>query len=173
MLFEPPAVAAPEPEPEQVAVRSEEEINLEVFGFQPPQRLRRRFKLHYKGADPVQCLDLIDDMYAHYRQMEGHYMPQNYFARQSEITPRMRTILVDWLVEVHYKYKLHTATLWLCINMLDRYLAIVDVARSRLQLVVSRLPSQFFASSFCFSRLFQLIIVVLLIIIVVTSYNIT
>lgn len=47
----------------------------------------------------------------------------------------MRTILVDWLVEVHHKYKLHPPTLWLCINVLDRYCAVVSVPRTQLQLV--------------------------------------
>lgn len=47
----------------------------------------------------------------------------------------MRTILIDWLMEVHYKYKLQPATIWLCVNILDRYLEIENVPRNRLQLV--------------------------------------
>lgn len=65
------------------------------------------------------------------------YAAKNYFTlgRQGEITPRMRTILVDWLLEVHYKYKLQPQTLWLCINLIDRFLEKEDIARGRLQLV--------------------------------------
>lgn len=47
----------------------------------------------------------------------------------------MRAILVDWLVEVHYKFKLQGSTLWLCINVLDRYLENVQTLRADLQLV--------------------------------------
>lgn len=47
----------------------------------------------------------------------------------------MRTILVDWLVEVHYKFRLQPPTLWLTINILDRYLARTNLLRNRLQLV--------------------------------------
>jgi hypothetical protein len=47
----------------------------------------------------------------------------------------MRAILVDWLVEVHMKFRLVPETLYLAVNILDRYLSIVDVERSRLQLV--------------------------------------
>lgn len=47
----------------------------------------------------------------------------------------MRSILVDWLVEVHYKYKLQPSTLWLCVNILDRFLGKVDTPRNKLQLV--------------------------------------
>jgi len=47
----------------------------------------------------------------------------------------MRAILVDWLVEVHAKFRLSPETLFLCVNILDRYCTIVHVKRSRLQLV--------------------------------------
>ena len=47
----------------------------------------------------------------------------------------MRAILVDWLVDVHYRYKQQPETLHLCINLIDRYLAARPVERSRLQLV--------------------------------------
>jgi G2/mitotic-specific cyclin-B, other len=47
----------------------------------------------------------------------------------------MRAILVDWLVEVHYKFKLQGSTLWLCVNILDRYLESVPTLRADLQLV--------------------------------------
>jgi hypothetical protein len=42
---------------------------------------------------------------------------------------------VDWLVEVHMEFRLVTETLYLCVNILDRYLCLVDVERSRVQLV--------------------------------------
>lgn len=47
----------------------------------------------------------------------------------------MRSILIDWLVEVHHKFKLFPSTLWLCVNILDRYLEKVSIMRSKLQLV--------------------------------------
>ena len=34
----------------------------------------------------------------------------------------MRAILVDWLVDVHLKFKLVNETLFLTINLIDRYL---------------------------------------------------
>jgi hypothetical protein len=63
------------------------------------------------------------------------FMAKYYFDNQSEISVRMRTILVDWLVEVHYKYKLNPLTLWLTVNILDRYLEHHDIPRAKLQLV--------------------------------------
>lgn len=55
--------------------------------------------------------------------------------RQEDINPRMRCILVDWMLEVHHKFKLQPLTLWLSVNILDRYLDTVQVRRTKLQLV--------------------------------------
>ncbi|VDO66479.1 unnamed protein product [Schistosoma mattheei] len=46
----------------------------------------------------------------------------DYMATNCEITPRMRYILINWLVQVHYSYKLQPETLYLCVGILDRYL---------------------------------------------------
>ena len=47
----------------------------------------------------------------------------------------MRSILVDWLVEVSEEYKLHTETIFLAVNYIDRFLSYMSVQRARLQLV--------------------------------------
>ena len=47
----------------------------------------------------------------------------------------MRSILVDWLVEVHLKFKLLPETLYLTVGIIDRYLAKREVTRPKLQLV--------------------------------------
>jgi len=47
----------------------------------------------------------------------------------------MRTILVDWLIEVHLKFKLRPETLYLTVNLTDRFLERREVSRGKLQLV--------------------------------------
>lgn len=47
----------------------------------------------------------------------------------------MRSILIDWLVEVHLKFKLVPESLYLTVNLIDRFLGLEKVHRSRLQLV--------------------------------------
>ena len=54
---------------------------------------------------------------------------------QADINEKMRAILVDWLVEVHLKFKLMPETLFLAVALIDRYLAAAPVARKNLQLV--------------------------------------
>lgn len=55
--------------------------------------------------------------------------------KQPDITDDMRRILVDWLVEVAEEYKLHTETLYLAVNYIDRFLSYMSVVRGKLQLV--------------------------------------
>ena len=37
----------------------------------------------------------------------------------------MRAILIDWLVDVHLKFKLKDETLYLTVALIDRYLSLV------------------------------------------------
>ena len=54
---------------------------------------------------------------------------------QTDINSKMRAILIDWLVEVHLKFKLMPETLLLTTNLIDRFLAQKAVTRRNLQLV--------------------------------------
>jgi len=58
-----------------------------------------------------------------------------YLAAQPEVTERMRLILIDWLIDVHLKFKLHRETFYLAVDIVDRFLAVRQVSRAQLQLV--------------------------------------
>ena len=63
-------------------------------------------------------------------------MPKpNYMKKQTDINHQMRSILVDWLVEVAEEYKLSPQTLYLTMNYIDRFLSVMSVLRGKLQLV--------------------------------------
>jgi len=47
----------------------------------------------------------------------------------------MRGILLDWLVDVHFKFKLQPETLYLSISLIDRYLEKVSIVSTQLQLL--------------------------------------
>ncbi len=64
-----------------------------------------------------------------------HVARWNYMTKQPDITFSMRSILVDWLVEVGEEYKLKNATLHLAVNYIDRFLSFMSVQRGKLQLV--------------------------------------
>ncbi|KAK2169775.1 hypothetical protein LSH36_7g15015 [Paralvinella palmiformis] len=76
------------------------------------------------------------DIYAYLREAELRNRPKTgYMRKQPDITINMRSILVDWLVEVAEEYKLHRETLCLSVNYIDRFLSQMSVVRGKLQLV--------------------------------------
>ena len=58
-----------------------------------------------------------------------------YMHRQNDIGHAMRTILVDWLIEVQENFELFHETLYLGVKLVDIYLSRKEVLREYLQLV--------------------------------------
>ena len=60
-------------------------------------------------------------------------LPGDFMKNQKFITEKMRAFLVDWLTELHYKFKMWPETLYVAIGIMDHYLAIVpDVSKEDL-----------------------------------------
>ena len=55
--------------------------------------------------------------------------------RQGAVTEGMRTVLFDWIVEIHLKFKMFPQTLFIVAAILDRYLSMTAVSKDQLQLV--------------------------------------
>ncbi|KAK6150300.1 hypothetical protein DH2020_015232 [Rehmannia glutinosa] len=88
------------------------------------------------AKDPLAVVDYVEDLYAYYKKMEcSSCVSPGYMVHQFDINERMRAILIDWLVEVHHKFELRDETLFLTVNLIDRFLAKQSVVRKKLQLV--------------------------------------
>lgn len=77
--------------------------------------------------DPSLCGEYAGDIYTHHRNLEeeGHYLVgATFLDHQKDITRSHRRVLVDWLVQVHYKYHLLQETMLLTVDILDRYLQV-------------------------------------------------
>ncbi|KAJ6986189.1 G2/mitotic-specific cyclin-2-like [Populus alba x Populus x berolinensis] len=86
--------------------------------------------------DTLAVVEYIDDIYAYYKKTESSgCVSPTYMDRQFDINEKMRAILIDWLIEVHYKFELMDETLFLAINLIDRFLERCTVVRKKLQLV--------------------------------------
>ncbi len=59
----------------------------------------------------------------------------DYMKTQADLTPNMRAILVDWLVEVQENFELNHETLYLAVKTVDIYLGLKAVSREKLQLI--------------------------------------
>ena len=65
---------------------------------------------------------------------------------QTDINEKMRIILINWLIEVHFKFHLLNETLFISINIIDRYLSQKNINRKYLQLL--GITSLFIASKY-------------------------
>lgn len=87
-------------------------------------------------SDLVWCSPYRLDIYSYFKGVEQQYHPNaNYMDKQTDITMNMRSVLVDWLVEVGEEYKLHPESLYLAVSYTDRFLSHMSVLRAKLQLV--------------------------------------
>jgi len=87
------------------------------------------------AEDPQQVAEYARDIYRYLREREVFARVGDYMAQQDDLTEKMRAILVDWLVEVHWKFKLGAETLFGTVHLLDTFLSRKQVKRQKLQLV--------------------------------------
>ncbi|MBZ3890094.1 G2/mitotic-specific cyclin-B2 [Sciurus carolinensis] len=85
--------------------------------------------------NPQLCSDYVKDIYQYLRQLEVLQSINPHFLDGRDINGRMRAILVDWLVQVHCKFRLLQETMYMCIAVMDRFLQVQPVSRKKLQLV--------------------------------------
>ncbi|XP_049399574.1 G2/mitotic-specific cyclin S13-7-like [Solanum stenotomum] len=81
------------------------------------------------------AVEYVEDIYNFYKLTEDEGRVNDYMDFQPELNHKMRAILVDWLVEVHRKFELMPESLYLTMNILDRFLSVKTVPRRELQLV--------------------------------------
>ena len=58
-----------------------------------------------------------------------------YMKTQTDINEKMRAMLIDWIIDVHFKFKLKADTLFLTVWLIDKYLSLKKVKRGKLQLI--------------------------------------
>ncbi|CAL0323165.1 unnamed protein product [Lupinus luteus] len=87
--------------------------------------------------DPLLWSSYAIDIYNNIRVAERERrVSSDYMEKlQHDITPGMRGILVDWLVEVSEEYNLVPDTLYLTVNLIDRFLSASLIKKQRLQLL--------------------------------------
>ena len=66
---------------------------------------------------------------------QNEIVVDDYLSRQREVTPSMRAILVDWLVELQETFEVSHESLYMAVRIVDLYLAKAQTTKARLQLV--------------------------------------
>lgn len=107
------------------------------------RRALRQFTKQLKGkarhGDPKDAEDYVVEMYNVSYEKEKDcsakpYLKFEWYFKTRDLTEKMRSILVDWLVDVHNHYSSQPETLYLTVNILDRFLERKEVEPRVLQL---------------------------------------
>ncbi|KAJ5440943.1 hypothetical protein N7491_003349 [Penicillium cf. griseofulvum] len=86
--------------------------------------------------DPLMAAEYVVEIFEYLKDLEIITLPNpDYIDHQPDLEWKMRGILVDWLIEVHTRFRLLPETLFLAVNIIDRFLSAEVVALDRLQLV--------------------------------------
>lgn len=86
--------------------------------------------------DPLMVSEYVVEIFKYMKLTELTTLPNpEYMASQKELAWSMRGILLDWLVQVHARFRLLPETLFLCVNIIDRFLSARVVSLAKLQLV--------------------------------------
>ncbi|XP_078038482.1 G2/mitotic-specific cyclin-B-like [Augochlora pura] len=129
--------------PEETVVPTVKEENKSA---QPP--IKKEIESFSSDLLPVEDIDKEDhenpalvsiytnDIYEYLRNLESKYPVKKGFLLGQNVTPKMRSILIDWLIQVHQQFSLMQETLYLTVAIIDRFLqACNSIDRKRLQLV--------------------------------------
>lgn len=88
--------------------------------------------------DPLMVSEYVNDIFPYLRELEYKTLPDSqYLFNQKQLKPKMRSILVDWLVEMHLRFRLLPETLFLAINIMDRFMSLEIVQIDKLQLLAT------------------------------------
>lgn len=85
--------------------------------------------------NPQLVSEYVNDIYEYMRMLEKKFTVRTGYLEGQEVTGKMRSILIDWLCQVHHRFHLLQETLYLTVAIIDRFLQIKTVSRNKLQLV--------------------------------------
>ncbi|KAJ2905368.1 putative g2 mitotic-specific cyclin-b protein [Zalerion maritima] len=133
------SAAISKPQPQQQAVP----VEPEVFAYPPGVKDLDADDID----DPLMVAEYATDIFEYLRELEDTSLPNAaYICHQDDLEWKTRGILVDWLIEVHTRFHLLPETLFLAINIIDRFLSERVVQLDRLQLV--GITAMFIASKY-------------------------
>lgn len=88
------------------------------------------------AEDPLMVSEYVNEIFEYLKKLEPETQPNpSYMDDQMDLKWQMRGILVDWLVEVHTRFRLLPETLFLSVNIVDRFLTNKIVMLDKLELV--------------------------------------
>jgi G2/mitotic-specific cyclin-B3 len=116
---------------------SEEEVFAKDKSKSPSRRLPPGVEDFDKENwnDPFQVSHYAMNIFDYLKQREHDYKIKDYMKDQPELSKWMRSLLVDWMVEVQESFELNHETLYLAVKIVDTYLGKERVSKDSLQLL--------------------------------------
>ncbi|KAI7961305.1 hypothetical protein MJO28_001794 [Puccinia striiformis f. sp. tritici] len=98
--------------------------------------IRRDFQEELDFWDATMVAEYSEEIFKYMEELEESTLPNpRYMDAQTEIEWDMRTTLIDWLLQVHMRYHMLPETLWIAVNIIDRFLSKRVVSLVKFQLV--------------------------------------
>jgi cyclin A len=114
-------------------------LNLEEYRMKkesPTTVVKQKKNLSKEFLELTGCAVYRADIYKHLRGIEMRHRPKPFFMRRQEsLTPDMRRILVDWIVDVCQEYELREEILHRAVYFVDKFLSSYGVVKNKLQLL--------------------------------------
>ncbi|KAG8929184.1 hypothetical protein FRC01_004720, partial [Tulasnella sp. 417] len=134
------------PPPQSQTIEEDVEIDEDDWTFASPttnaryqaaiQQVKDTFKDEVDETDMTMVSEYADEIFAYMSKLEVQCMANpTYMDGQTEIEWSMRRTLIDWLLQVHLRYHMLPETLWIAVNIVDRFLSRRVVSLIKLQLV--------------------------------------
>ena len=125
------------------------------------QKEKEIFKFNFSSSEEYISFsgEYINEIYSNLLLDEKNLKPlYGYIQNQHDINEQMRAILIDWLIEVHYKFHLKDETLYQTVFIIDSYLSAFPILRAKLQLLgIAALLISCKAQEIYYPQLFELI----------------
>lgn len=149
---EPPKKVVTTKTEERVTVEAKEEVIVD-----PPKQEASEVKNAFMEAvadldaedydDPLMVAEYVVEIFEYLQELEKATMPNpDYMDHQDNLEWHLRGVLVDWLIEVHTRFHLLPETIFLAVNIIDRFLSARVVELDKLQLV--GITAMFIASKY-------------------------
>ncbi|CEP09432.1 hypothetical protein [Parasitella parasitica] len=117
---------------ETIKYDREQEMRAKLAMLQTTQNLKES-----QWNDPMLVAEYAGEIFGYLYDSEPALMADPMYAnnQQHDVSWKMRSVLVDWVIEIHYLFGLLPETLFLAVNIIDRFLSVRTVALGKLQLV--------------------------------------
>ncbi|OAF68185.1 G2/mitotic-specific cyclin-B1 [Intoshia linei] len=93
-------------------------------------------KVSYDGTRSINLPDYTDDIYNYLFKLESVLsIRKNYFLEKTHFNSAVRSVVVEWMLQVCSRFEMDASTFQLSVSLLDRYMQIVDINKEDIQIV--------------------------------------